>query len=81
MKRDGAALPHLPHRSVRAPEDEDLRAPDTRYSIGDRIHQLNSGRNDFGRTGRVAPVCARRQSQTGFGRVFTVGFENGMKAR
>jgi len=55
MKRDGAALPPLPRRRVRAPEDAGLRAQDTRQSIGDRIHQLNSGRNDFGRT---APDCS-----------------------
>ncbi|MFA4859451.1 hypothetical protein [Methanoregula sp.] len=48
MKREGAALPHLPRWRVHAPEDAGLRTQDTRQSIGDRIHQLTSGRNDIG---------------------------------
>jgi hypothetical protein len=72
MKRDGAALPQLPRRKVRAPEDAGLRMQDTRHGIGDRIHQLNSGRNDFGRTGSDCSVlCMTAVPNRSLGWVFT----------
>jgi hypothetical protein len=72
MKRDGAALPHLPSRKVRAPEDAGLRRQDTRHGIGDQIHQLNSGRNDFGCTGSdCSALCMTAVPNRSVGWVFT----------
>jgi hypothetical protein len=48
MEREGAAVMHLSRRRVHAPEDAVLQVQNIRQSIGDRIHQLTSGRNDFG---------------------------------
>ena len=59
MGLDGAGLLPSLKRGVRAPEDAGLRTQDARHSIGDRIHQLTSGRNDFGRNNdRSVPVVA-----------------------
>jgi hypothetical protein len=54
----GAALLHPLTRAVRAPEDAGLLTQDALRSIVDRIHQLTSGRNDFGRTKTGSPVRA-----------------------
>jgi len=82
MKRDGAALRHLPGRGVRAPEDVGLRTQDARRSIGDRIHQLTSGRNDFGRDkDRISGPCLTTVPNRSMGGVFTRGIWYGVPAR
>ena len=66
------ALQLLPGRYIRAPEDEGLRMQDIRHSIGDRIHQLTSGRSDFGRTRPDrSGLCMTAVPNRFMGRVFT----------
>jgi len=72
MGWDGAALLHSLTREVRAPEDAGLLTQDTRHSIVDRIHQLTSGRNDFGRDkDRIPGPCLTTVPNRSMGGVFT----------